>query len=362
MLPRTWISAGLVVVVAIAISGCKKQEEKKEPAPITPAPAVRQGLPAPAAEHSNETAPLPSVVLTPADARDDAQYVGFFPPSNKIEGWVKTSPVRGGDSSRIGDFLPDLYQAFSSFSTQSIAVAQYQRIFNNNVETVKVIMIQASSKKDAYGLLSVACPGSDILKPGEVRREISGSQIGLVKGSYFMIFSGSSDGDSTHLHDGIQTLIAKIVFEIPERAEIPMVVQVFQTEKMPASTTLFMHDFTGIEGPAGKQILSLVGVENVDRLNQLLALNNDVEIGIAVYTKKSWIGPDVIWLIKYPDRDKAMEVHNRYRDVIRKASASDSLMSNTFFKAPRGRFLLGTWTAETESLAHLTNEIEKYLP
>jgi hypothetical protein len=344
------------------ISGCKKQEEKKEPAPITPAPAVRQELPGPAVTPSKVETAAPAVVLSPADARDDASYVGFFPPSNKIEGWVKTSPVRGGDASRIGDFLPDLARVLSSFSAKSIAAAQYERVFNTDVETVKVIMIQAGSKKDAYGMMSVACPGNDILKPGEVRREVSGTQVCLVKGDYFMIFSGSTEADETHLQEGMENLMAKIAFEIPERAEIPMVVQVFQTEKMPAATTLYMHDFTGIEGPAGERILSIVGAENVDRLNQLLALNPEVEVGVAVYTKNKWIGPDVIWLIKYPDRDKAIEVHNRYRDVVRKSAAADKLMSNTFFKAPRGRFLLGTWTAECESLAHLTNDIEKYLP
>jgi hypothetical protein len=141
-----------------------------------------------------------------------------------------------------------------------------------------------------------------------------------------------------------------------------MVVQVFQTEKMPAATTLFMHDLTALEGPAGKEIMNVVGKENIGRLNKLLSLGSEIEVGVAVYTSSDWLGPDVIWLVKYPDREKALEVHNHYRDVTRKAPASDRLLYNTFFKAPRGRFLLGTWTAESESLAHLTNEVEKYLP
>jgi hypothetical protein len=344
-------------MVAVMVAGCKKEEEKAPPSPVTPAPMVKKDVPKPV-----EPVRAPAVKLTPTDEQDDARFGALFPASEKVEGWIKTAPVRGGDGAKIAEFLPQLGDVLASFSADSVAAAQYQRLYNNETETIKVILIKAASKKDAYGMMSVSCPGADILKPGEVWRMLGVNQVCVVKGDYFLIFSAGTTGDAEHLQAGLEMLIAKMNFEIPERAEIPMIIQVFQTEKMPAAATLFMHDLNGLNGPAGREIVQALDPQDLKRLNKLFALSPEVEFGVALYKSEDWLGPNIVWLVKYPTQEEAQAAYYRYRKETQAAAEGDTLMYNSFLKAPRGRFFLGTWTVETESLAHLTNEIEKYLP
>jgi hypothetical protein len=305
--------------------------------------------------------PLPELV--PADAQDDARYAPLFPKSNKVDGWIKTFAVRGGDRSLIGDYLPKLEPILSPYAVDSIATVQYQRVYEDNVETVKIVLIRAASRSDAYGMMSVSCPGSDIFSTGEIRRQVQPGQICMVKGNYFGIFAGSTEArGQSHLTEGMDRLVGKVAFEIPERAEVPMVVQVFQTEQLPPATILFLRNLSSLEGPAGRNIVELVGMTDLERLNSLLQLGEKVDFSVALFENNQWLSPNVVWLAKYPTREKAMEVYNNYRNMLKKASKDDRFLRNTFFKAPRGRYFLGVWTMDTESMARLTNKIEKNLP
>ncbi|NLE30546.1 MAG: hypothetical protein GX629_12850 [Phycisphaerae bacterium] len=361
MSPRFWIS--IIVMFAVIIVGCKKEEEAP-PAPLAPVeqtpPGVSEQQPSkPQMRVIRE--PLPQLVR--ADSQDDPRYSSLFPASDKVDGWIKTYAVRGGDRSLIGDYLPKLEPIFSPYSVDSIATVQYQRIFDGAVETVKIVLIRADSREDAYGMMSVSCPGVDILLTGEVRRQVQPNQICAVKGNYFGIFAGSTDGgDSSHMIEGLNRLVGKVMFEIPERANIPMVVQVFQAEQLPPATTFFLRDISSLEGPAGRNVIDLIEMTDVERVNSLLQLGQRVDFGVAVYENDQWLGPNVVWLAKYPTHEKAMEVYNQYREAVRKAPKEDRFFRNTFFKSPRGRYFLGVWTMETESMARLTNKIEQYLP
>jgi hypothetical protein len=367
-------------MIAVAIVGCKKEEEKNKPAPMAPVqrtvptvsePTETQSPIAPAQSKTPAFKPEMRVVpreipaLVPADSQDDARYASLFPASDKVDGWVKTFAVRGGDRSLIGDYLPKLEPIFSPYAVSSIATVQYQRIYEGTIETVKVVLVHAASRDDAYGMMSVACPGADILSAGEIRRQVRPSQVCIVKGTYFGIFAASIDGEGSnqaHLVEGLDRLIGKVMFEIPERAQTPMVIQVFQAEQLPAATTLFLRNLSSLEGPAGRNLIDLVGLTDLERMNSLLQLGPNTDFGVAIYENEQWLGPNVIWLAKYPTHEKAMEVYNKYRDLLKHATKDDQFLRNTFFKAPRGRFFLGVWTTETESLARLTNKIEQYLP
>jgi hypothetical protein len=353
MLMRNLIA--IMVMGVVIVVGCNKQEDTASKVDESIAtPLVKKEMPRPAMQK-------PAIVLTPMDSQDDIKYATFFPVSDRVVGWIKTSPVAGGDASKLGEYAPERANVLAAYGIESIAVAGYQRAYEGKIESVQAMLIKAKSKKDAYGLLSVSCPGQDILKPGEVWRTDGGEQM-MVKGDYFMLFSGVSNGDAEHLKAGVEMLMAKTAFEMSDRAEIPMIVQVFQVEDLPAETTLFVHELQGLEGPAGKEILDVIGQQELDRLNKILGLGKDVDLGIAIYKSDDWLGPNIIWLARYSTPEKAQGAYYRYRKVAKAAKESDKLMYNSFFKAPRGRFFLGTWTVESESLSHLTQKIEKYLP
>ncbi|MFA5863827.1 MAG: hypothetical protein WC975_03980 [Phycisphaerae bacterium] len=357
MLTKEWILA--VAVCALIVSGCGKSDEQKK-TPVVPSAAAPV-----TAEPENTTSESVSP-LKPMDEKDDPRFALLFPDSDKVGGWIKTSAVAGGDIQKnLSEYLPRLAGVLSPFPAETIATVKYERIYQDKIESVTIYLIHAATGDDAYGMMSVCVPGADKHKPGEVRRQEKPDEIYAVKGPYFGIFTGQTRGeDRQHMIDGLELLTGKVLFELSDRAEPPRVVQSLQTEQLPAGTTLFMRSLESIKGPAGKEVIDSISLNNVEKLNKLLRLGPKVDFAVTVYTNKDWIGPDVIWLAEYPTREQALEVAKQYRKVLKKAKSSDKLDSNTLLKGPRGRFLLGTWTMDVESATnpHLMNQIQAYLP
>ena len=64
--------------------------------------------------------------------------------------------------------------------------------------------------------------------------------------------------------------------------------------------------------------------------------------------------------MRYETTAAARKAYQRYRKHI--DNATDAAAGNTMITAPKGRFLLGTWTAEQESTAHALPRIGALLP
>jgi hypothetical protein len=365
MCSKRWM--WVIVVGWLVIGGCEKKEEAKVPTtgPVSPAAAVEEPRVTSTPE-IKETRGLPESALRAVDDKDDPKYALLFPGSEKIGGWIKTVPVTGGAfQKKLSDFLPQLDTVLAPFAGESISTVTYERMVAGKVETVKVYLIRAATGDDAYGMMSVSCPGADVLGRGEVRRSEKPEEIFVAKGPYFGIFSGKTAGeDMKSLAEGVELLAGKVLFELPDHAEPPMIVQVFQTERLPSGTVLFLRNLQGLKGPAGKSILEAIGATDVERLNKLLKLGPKVEFAVAAFTNKDWPGPDVIWIAKYPTREQAIEVGRQYHKALNRVKSADKLDSNTLLKGPSGRFLLGTWTMETESATqpHLMNLVQSFLP
>jgi len=354
-----------VVLIAIVIGGCGKKEEQS--APVTPTtsksvtatPTETPAAPTVASEPEKGTET--SIQLKPADDNDDPQFALLFPTSDNVGGWVKTEAVKGGTIKHLQEYLPDLTEVLSPYLAETVCSVKYERVHQGAAESVRVVLIRAATSDDAYGMMSVSAPGADQFKAGEVRRQPGPGDIYIAKGPYFGIFKGQGD-DKQHLGEGLELLTGKVMMELADHAELPMVIQVLQTEQLPVGTTMFVRDLRSLKGPAGKAILDAIGLQDVEAMNKLLRLGPKVDFAVATYTSNDWPGPDVIWLVKYPGREQSLAVAKQYRMILNKAKSSDRLESNTLLKGPNGRFLLGTWTLEAESLAHLMNRIQTYLP
>ncbi len=367
MWSKRWIL--VVVIGSMVIGGCEKKEEGKAPiipssGTVTPTGKAEESV-VTSTPQIKETKGLEESVLRAVDDKDDPKFALLFPGSEKTDRWVKTSPVAGGEfQKKLSDYLPDLDTILAPFAGESIATATYERMTDGKKETVKIFLIHAATSDDAYGMMSVSCPGPDSYRRGEVRRQAKPDEIFVAKGPYFGIFTGKTTGaDTKDLVEGLEMLTGKVLFELSNHAELPMIVQVLQTEKLPAGTVLFIRNLQSLKGPAGKDILAAIGSEDVERLNKILKLGPKVDFAVAAFTNKDWPGPDIVWIAKYPTREQALEVSHRYRKVLDNPKAG-KLDNNTLLKGPLVRFLLGTWTMETESLTqpHLMNLIQSFLP
>ncbi len=341
----------IVVAYGLLIVGCGKEENKpKQASKIARKPAKL-----------SKPTPPSSKKLIPADDKDDPRFALLFPESDKVAGWIKTSPVTGGGREKVSSVLPQLADILKPFAIENISAARYERIYRGKVEQVNCCLIRAKNSDDAYGMLSVSCPGPDGAQFGDVTRTLGNSQTFSVKGVYFGIFQSKGE-DKAHLRKGLERLAAKIMFEIASQGGPPMVVQMLTTEDMPQATVLFMRNLISITGPAGKNIKKAIGLSNVESMNKLLELGKDVDFALASYENKDWPGPDVLWIAKYPTAKQAFAVYTKYRKILNRASPGGKLDENTMIKAPRGRFLLGCWSMETESLAHLMGKAYEHLP
>ena len=340
-----------VVIFSLLISGCGKEEKQsKKQTQITPTPTKK-----------NIKSTQRQAKLIPADDKDDLRFTLLYPESKKIAGWIKTEPVIGGGPEKIETLLPDLADILKPYAIENVSATQYERIYNGKREKVRCWLIRARNSDDAYGMFSVSCKGADSSEIGDAMRTDGAKSIFSVKGVYFGIFKAEGE-DIKHLKDGLTLLAAKIMFEIASQGNIPMIVQFLTTEDMPEATVLFVRNLISMNGPAGKDILKNIGLTDIKSMNKLLELSKDVDFAVAIYRNKEWPGPDVIWIAKYPTAKQALRVYKNYRKTLQNVSSNNKLNENTLLKAPRGRFLLGCWTMETESLGHLMGKVYEHLP
>lgn len=365
MSTRTWWLA--VVIGVWIVGGCERKEENRSVPSAVPTAASTPAAVEGPADAVSEAAPTPAEEspFQPADAKDDPAFSSLFPGSDRIGGWIKTAPVIGGDARRLPAMLPNYAQVLMPFPVQSVAMAKYERMHGGKAQSVTVYLVRAATADDAYGMLSVSCPGLDQIRAGEIRRQERPEKVFAAKGPYFGIFSGQTAGeDKQGLVEGLELLAGKVLFEFSERSEPPKIVQYLQNEQLPAASVLFIRSLESLRGPAGREMMAAIGMTNTKGLNKILRLGPTVDFAVAVFTNKDWPGPDVIWLAKYPSRESATAAARDYRGFLNRSKWTDMLVSNTLIKGPRGRFLLGTWTMETESLTspHLMNQIQAYLP
>jgi hypothetical protein len=84
----------------------------------------------------------------------------------------------------------------------------------------------------------------------------------------------------------------------------------------------------------------------------LLQLDKDTPLVIAAYQQPGLAGPNCVWFVRYATPDQARQAYDRYHAAVEQAPL-DSSVANTLLAAPQGQFLLGSWTADRESLMHV---------
>ena len=335
----------VVALGAVVLAGCGKEEKKatdeKKPVQV---------------ERETFGKPVPPP-LQSADEQDNPEYKRLFPASEKASGWTKTEPVRGGPAGQLNEYLPKLVAALSPYKPKTVATATYKRFYDERLATAHAYLVQASNTDDAYGMLSVICPGQDDSKIGDVYRQ-AGDQICVARGDYLGLF----EGDSTDPDDLI-SLAAKTMFALPGRGGAPDVVKLLQGDPLPAGRVFFLRDLSSMAGPAGKGLLGDVGLRSAEGMTQLLELGPSVAFALAAFPVKNWSGSDMVWIAKYPSAEHAHTVYLKYKSVLSEASPESKLHESTVLQQPKGPYLVGCWTAEADSLAgFLTSAVYQRLP
>ena len=314
-----------------------------------------------------------TVVLKPADDQDQTELTLLFPPSDKIGDWIKTGPVTGGGADNLKNCPGIPADLLGSFGTEFCATAVYERIVDGHKQRLDVALIRAQTTDDAYGILTVLCPGKDTGRFGDVCRSVAPAQLHVVKGNFYVQFRGSivdrpdaqTPNDLAGMNKDIELFAGKMIFKPLGRGGPPLTVQVLMVESQIPSQVFFVRSLSALAGPVGNKLLDSINLANPAAMDRLLGLSDgQASLAIAVYKLPNWPGKNVVWLATYRDAQQAQEVFLKYDKVIHQRSEQSALHMNTLLKPTDDKYLLGCWTAETESLdqARMLQKIYPRLP
>jgi hypothetical protein len=106
--------------------------------------------------------------------------------------------------------------------------------------------------------------------------------------------------------------------------------------------------------------LGLASSPDLAAVNRLLGLGEGTLMCISAYDVPEGRQPNVVWLVRYPTEKAAANAHERYSTHL--ARADGPTWASTNLLRPHGRFLIGTWTIEEESLQYMMPRIRQLLP
>ena len=347
---RTTVPLPILVVVAAilgsaALSGCDQKSADRDAAGPS-----NSGSKPPAAPVRPVEAP------TPADASDDALAPSCLPRSGAAGDWTKVEPVHVVSVNDLAGLVPaDTAARLTTFSIKSAARCVYARPAGARLSVAEVLLIEAARAEDAYGLLTVQSSAAETESGGcRIRAEAAdGLALHAWQGVYYLRLR-SVDGDAESA-----AAMRKLLFNVAsriQREDLPTLLEALPTQSAISGKRWLVRRLSALPPDA----LGLSPSPDWQRIDDVLKLGNETLVAICQYEAPQARRPDTVWLISFPSVDAARDARARYARHLEqddsRASESTSLLD------PHGRFLVGTWTAEEESLLYILPRVMQLLP
>jgi len=331
----------MLVLVVLLVSGCRRQ---------TPASSTTQ--PDETIEPVSAS-PTGSEVVVSQDALDDPNAPICLPKSNVVGNWVKHVAVRVAIPGELDELLGDQAASLEYFRLKRGASCVYR---DEQGQLAYVELLETYTPEDAFGVLSVQCTSSEILPVGQLTRvdTAMGYHLHCWKGNYYVHVYSFVTGDPA-LRSALADLLAKIVFEMPT-GSLPAWVRALPNElRMPGQQWL-VRSARSLTLPAAAE----VPVADPALIDRLLGLDKDTAVLVTAYAQPGLAGPNYVWVVRYPTANDARQAYRRYARAVEDA-APDSQLGDTLLLAPHNVMLVGTWTAQRESLMHVLPRIRAAL-
>ncbi len=348
------VSANLFcALLLIGATGCRPPQGEDSADTATGASATAEtGQPAAGAPADSDPTGSQDV-----DDRDDPQAPACLPKSGEVGRWAKYEPVRVVEGQAVGQLVtPEEAARFSHFAVTSAARCGYALpAADGTTGRIQVVVVTADSVDDAYGLMS--CQSSSphtAAVGGETRVEqLQGLHFHCWQGrSYIHLWTIQQAAESA---EQTLKLFRYIAAQIP-REDQPELLEALPSEGQVPGQRWLVRDLRSISATA----LGLHPAPDLTKVNGLLALGGETVMCIAAYDLPEARRPNIVWLIRYPSDQLANQAHQRYSDHLAKATQPAAVSTNLL--SPHGPFLIGTWTAEEESLQYMMPRIKQLLP
>ncbi len=347
-----------------ALAACEKSPSR----PVAPPPsaAVRDSPPPrpdPARTLNAALPPAAGVADCPIGL-DDPGAPAILPRSHDIPGWIQDEPIRvrrpGGLASLIAD--AGARTAIESYRLTAVShcVYRYAPPDEGEPNRLDMLWIEAAEPDDAFGLFSVMAPpprsaNGDGSRTAEHRASDGSFRLFGWQGSVCLQMTVPPDEAQDTFVRAARSLRARLLFSVP-RADPPTLLRAMPlVKRLPGREWLVRH-------AAALGLLGAEGLPVVDpaALDEMLGLDGSASLAIAAYDAGPDEPPNVVWAAEYPSDEAATAAAERCR--ARVEQPEDDLDRSMLLGECRGRYVIGTWTAEQESIVHVLPRLAATLP
>lgn len=330
-----------------ALAGCDRQagddlivEHTSTTEPATTEPAANE----PTANRSPQA----------ADAQDHAEAPRALPRTGEVQGWIKVRPVQvaaGTDASGFPDD-PALRQVLDEFRFHRLARTSYRSPRAN----AEVLVAEASSTEDAVGAFSVLEPAAPCLprEDGSMRASrLDGTTLVLTacQGDVLLRFVCTLSEDAGRRD--CEALLSRTVFGLP-MTEPPLLMRAVRDVQQTGCELWIVRSAATLQKQPNRRL------ELIDPpvLEAQLGLDGNVLLSVTAVEQTQGAVPIIIWLARYPSTDAATAAAERYTRALADPIGLDAV---TFLGAPKGVFLIGTWSEQAVA-RDLVKLLEEVLP
>jgi len=343
---------GLFSIVSFAgAEGCREKADAPTSTTLPGGPASQ--LPAAPTGEPNQQAQASAGV----DAKDAPNAPASLPKSQPDAGWIKREPVRVFSAGNLaGAVAKHDAIRLSFFKIRSVATCAYDIPHSDGrARLARVLLIDTDSAEDAYGWLSCQAPATETFNiGGETRVERQdGLHMHCWQGrSYVRVDVPDTDAEAT---EKAIRLLLNITGQIG-REDKPALVDAVPSDSAGLKRKWLVRHLGSLPARAFDLAFSL----DVLKTSSLLGLDKSTQMCIAQYDVPQGLRANVVWVVRYPSTKAAYDAHAKYTRFV--TEKKDLAAQSTNLLPPHGQFLIGTWTAEEESLQYMLPRIGKLLP
>ena len=354
------IRAMWLTALVLTCASCSKEEKPaNDSIPLTDATASKE-TPAP---HAATQSAAPAQEIPPATAEDlppdDPNTPAYFPINEEVPGWGKVEPVRRatpGKYEQLVDADDDLLRLTDTFRTRAMMACAYEYGKGSDNVRADILIVETLMPEDAYGLLSVmsnAAASSNIGSMTRIDTENGLTYHTWQGGTYVRMRVTGIDTPADA--EPAESLLVSITNQIPS-SEPPEILQWVSLLNRPMVHQWLGRQMASFRTPA----TSAMPLYDPPEIDDVLGTSQETLVAVFAFEVPDDEPPNFVWVVQYPNRQEAKAAYDRYGTLLEELAASSPV--NTLLAEPVGRYLVGTWTADQESVDPVISLITASLP
>ncbi|MCG3137302.1 MAG: hypothetical protein HJJLKODD_01146 [Phycisphaerae bacterium] len=359
---RQWLRKIIfTLMMLLLLPACKS--EKSTTAPQSPASSNDTSLTQPQQPASSTVAsPTASenTVAAADPAKDDPGAPAWLPQPRDLTGWVRSANLHVYYSGQWEQIRNEpLSEAVSAYNIKSVTTGEWTSV-HPNPEGIKLrgYLIEAYHPDDAFGLFTALQSGTVTPSVGTLASfTMTGdSATGICWQGVFTIYLQQSQATPPEMSIHLEKLTASLVQPIPSSDPPSLVAALPAANRLPGQLWLVRKHLNTLPETMQQQVFQ----GNSRAITQALGLSLDTLMLIAAFNPGEAELPNYVFIVRYPTSEQAAQAEQRLQSWLTTQPNGSPIL----IEKPAGRYLVGTFTIEQESIPtmHMLPQIAANLP